>query len=250
MARAGGAWVRLPKVMLARYGYNELGQLVDKKLHSLNEGASFVQDVAMRYHIRGWLTQVNDPEDPANLNNRRLFGMKLLYEEANGGRFPSGHAQQYNGNIAAQLWRTAHPAHNGAHLRSYAYSYDAMNRLRQGRYHNHGAPASGENYDEALTYDLNGNILSLRRHGLATRAGNTRTYGLIDDLAYRYLDATGAPGNRLQGVADAVAPPQASGLNPLPAGAAAPIDYAYDAAGNLTGDANKGIANTVYNHLN
>ena len=49
-----------PKIVLARQEYNQLGQLVDKKLHSLDgitttTGASFLQSVDYRYNIRGWL---------------------------------------------------------------------------------------------------------------------------------------------------------------------------------------------------
>jgi hypothetical protein len=51
-------------VLLAQNEYNEIGQLIDKKLHSTNNGTSFKQSIDYRYNIRGWLTF---------MNNSRLF---------------------------------------------------------------------------------------------------------------------------------------------------------------------------------
>src|SRR5690349_17530042 len=48
-----------PEVLITRNDYNELGQLIDKKLHSV-AGSAAKQSVDYRYNIRGWLTAVND----------------------------------------------------------------------------------------------------------------------------------------------------------------------------------------------
>ena len=43
--------------------YNELGQLIDKKLHSTQpEASDAVQSIDYRYNIRGWLTDMNESE--------------------------------------------------------------------------------------------------------------------------------------------------------------------------------------------
>ena len=48
-----------PTITLTSNTYNELGQLIDKGLHSTN-GENFLQNVDYRYNIRGWLTDIND----------------------------------------------------------------------------------------------------------------------------------------------------------------------------------------------
>ncbi|MGB3182937.1 MAG: DUF6443 domain-containing protein, partial [Cyclobacteriaceae bacterium] len=49
-------------VTLAKNEYNALGELINKKLHSTDEGQSWLQDTDYRYNIRGWLERINDPE--------------------------------------------------------------------------------------------------------------------------------------------------------------------------------------------
>ena len=57
-----------PVQMIARYDYNEVGQLIEKNLHNTNNTCNtaadddcFLQSVDYRYNIRSWLTQINDP---------------------------------------------------------------------------------------------------------------------------------------------------------------------------------------------
>jgi RHS repeat-associated protein len=47
------------EVMIKQLYYNELGQVIDKKLHSTNQGQSFLQSIDYKYNIRGWLTNIN-----------------------------------------------------------------------------------------------------------------------------------------------------------------------------------------------
>ena len=47
------------EVLLVQNEYNEIGQLVDKKLHS-TDGTNFKQSIDHRYNIRGWLTSINN----------------------------------------------------------------------------------------------------------------------------------------------------------------------------------------------
>ena len=65
--------------------YNELGQLVDKKIHSTDLGVKYLQSIDYRYNIRGWLTHINNPdlgtlptEDTAN-EKPDAFGMEIRY---------------------------------------------------------------------------------------------------------------------------------------------------------------------------
>ncbi len=69
------------EVVIAQNAYNLLGQLQDKQLHSANNGGSFKQSVDYEYNIRGWLTELNEPDistiasDDADYD---YFGMELI----------------------------------------------------------------------------------------------------------------------------------------------------------------------------
>ncbi|HNT49438.1 MAG TPA: DUF6443 domain-containing protein, partial [Cyclobacteriaceae bacterium] len=93
-----------PEILLALNEYNELGQLVDKKLHSTVSNASNAkQSVDYRYNIRGWLTSINNAqlENDGSTNNDTgdLFGMNLHYNTTE-----LGNTALYNGNISAIAW--------------------------------------------------------------------------------------------------------------------------------------------------
>jgi len=215
--------------LLSHLNYNELGQLYEKKLHGMNGGqavnaditlgtadavssgqtktvtatnsimlqpgfaaasgsifnaniAGYLQTITYNYNERGWLQQTS----------AALFAMQLKYND--------GTTPQYNGNIANQLWGTP-----GSLTKNYAYSYDKLNRLTAG--------VSNEGYSEqAIDYDLNGNIQHLTRQ--------TSAY------TYAYT------GNRLQSV---------SGLTTG--------TYTYDVNGNMQYDARTGKTYS-YNLLN
>lgn len=137
----------------------------------------------------------------------------------------------YNGNISQTFWKTAN---TDTALKNYTYSYDALNRLTFAESQNSGR------YNERLSYDKNGNIVSLLR--LGNTILNTQNFGTIDNLGYVY-DA----GNKLMKVEDSSG--NAEGFNNGTSGSN--TDYSYDANGNMLTDANKGIATAIsYNHLN
>lgn len=163
-----------------------------------------------------------------------LFAFKLNYNTVN-----QAHVEVeplYNGNIAQTFWITA----NDNIKRSYGYVYDHLNRLRDAYYK---IPYSSVNdsYNEHLTYDSNGNILSLTRNGKE----ETDQYILeIDELAYNYDD-----GNKLLNVTDATA--YSEGFNDgNKHGITLEDDFEYDLYGNLVKDRNKNISEITYNHLN
>ncbi len=112
-----------------------------------------------------------------------------------------------------------------------------------GHYNLGGHDVSG-NLTDPITYDKNGNILSLERQG-HTNLGAT-TFGLMDDLTYTYN------GNQLKAVDDDVAASAAQGFKD---GAELETEYRYDDNGNMVMDLNKYIGGPVtsgilYNHLN
>ena len=195
--------------------YDELGQLESKEV-----GAG-LQKVDYSYNIRGWLTQINNVDDLDD----DLFAFKINYTTAteNLGANPL-----YNGNISETLWKTA----NDYTQRAYGYQYDDLNRIKV-------ATSSSGNYNLSdITYDKNGNILSLHRLGHINSSANT--FGDMDILTYNYNE-----GNQLLSVTDT-----GNSSFGFKDGNTTENDYEYDDNGNLIVDKNKAISDIAYNHLN
>ncbi|AZB24292.1 RHS repeat-associated core domain-containing protein [Chryseobacterium bernardetii] len=208
--------------ILTQNKYNELTQLESKKIGG-TDIINPLQTVDYRYNIRGWLTKINDP---SNLNGK-LFGYEIKYNNPLNSTNSPG---RFNGNIAEIDWRNS----SEDILKRYNYQYDSLNRLKNGFYSEPNAtnPANG-NFDEYLTYDLNGNINTLKRNAIPVSGG---TSTLVDNLEYKYT------GNRLnQVIESAMNDAGYEGGNNM-------IDY--DANGNMTTMNDKGIYSIVYNYLN
>ncbi len=92
-----------------------------------------------------------------------------------------------------------------------------------------------------LTYDANGNILSMNQKGF--KVGGSQ---LIDQLAYTYQ----ANSNKLSQVNDASNDPLSKLGDFHYTGSKGSSDYTYDGNGNLITDNNKLIDNIIYNYLN
>jgi len=241
-----------PRVLMASNQYNELSQVIEKNIHSTDNGASFLQSVDMRYNIRGWLSSLNNSalSNDGSLNNdgSDLFGMELLYNPSSLSitGYPSGGTvpKLYNGNIAAIKWK-ADTKQTGVTPTEqiYGYDYDALNRLKQAYYASNNAGAwsgnSGMFNEQISSYDKNGNINGIVRSG---KINGTQT--TIDNLTHTYV-LSGAQSNRLISVSDATANAQG-----YADGATVTEEYKYDASGNLTFDNNKSISKVVYNHFN
>ncbi|MHC0446366.1 DUF6443 domain-containing protein [Flavobacterium sp. 3-218] len=208
--------------VIASNTYDELGQLISKQV------GNNVQNVNYSYNIRGWLTGINDVNSLAKPNDPKdLFAFKINY---NSPTAASGAAAVYNGNISETQWATN--SDNGI-LRGYGYKYDNLNRLKESISTKTNAVTNA--YNEALSYDKNGNITVL------TRNGNSEAAQLIDNLVYTY--ATNS--NRLAKVSDS----SRKDLGFID-GTNAGDDYTYDLNGNMISDANKNITSIIYNHLN
>ncbi len=199
--------------------------------------ANPLQQVDYTYNIRGWMTQINDPNNLAG----DLFGYKIRYNQVEGLQTPDTSdtglkvLPRYNGNIAEVDRKTAAQANES--LKTYGYVYDDMNRLSAGFYQDATNPSLREYY-EKVTYDSNGNIMSMKRTG--QRRGPTAQ--LIDDLSYQYENSNSS--NRLQKVTETV---------PLSFGypyQATPTNITYDDNGNMTSYQDKGISSIQYNYLN
>jgi RHS repeat-associated protein len=233
-------------VQLSKYEYNELGQLVDKKLH--NTGSSdFVQSVDFRYTIRGWLRAINNSRltsDGDNDETDDFFGMELIYNKNESGL---GNTKLYNGGISAIKYKGPGGASGAEDQRSYKYTYDRANRLLTSTSQAHtgsGWTAEAGAQNENMTYDNNGNIKSLlrnqRKHQLS---GTTPSYvsETIDNLTYTY---TTSSGNRHTKIEDATG--RAEGFKN---GTSVTTEYTYNSDGSLTADLNKGVSSITYNKL-
>ncbi|MEM8567819.1 MAG: RHS repeat-associated core domain-containing protein, partial [Bacteroidota bacterium] len=225
--------------------YNELGELIEKNLHSEDNGATFAQSIDYRYNIRGWLSSINNASltDASNNNDtgqaKDLFGMEIAYNED---WTDVNNTPAFNGNISAVKWSNnlglGNPALGDVVERSYGYNYDPQNQVTAAHHHTKTQswnPANAYSLTN-LTYDQNKNIQSLTRKD---DQGND-----LDVLSYDY--GTGANrSNLLLAVGDGSA--NEEGFNDRHTGAG---DYAYDDNGNQTQDLNQDIVRIAYNHLN
>ncbi|PJJ62638.1 DUF6443 domain-containing protein [Chryseobacterium geocarposphaerae] len=224
-----------PEEILAQNDYNELSQLTTKKVGGSSLGTG-LQDVNYTYNIRGWMTQINDPD---NLGTD-LFGYKINYNQVQGLPFPNADFSnlevkpRYNGNIAEVSWKTL--TEENEPLKRYGYVYDGLNRLQAGFYQKDTNPSAQE-YFEKIDYDLNGNISRLKRSAELT--ANSPTALLIDNLKYDYT------GNRLTKVTEE----QIGASNGYPY-LSAHNTITYDDNGNMISHRDKQLGLIQYNLLN
>jgi RHS repeat-associated protein len=216
--------------------YNELGQLRAKYLG--NNLDSLIYD----YNVRGWLTGINKKYVAGTANN--YFGMELAYDKQTSVSTTSYAAARYNGALAGVIWKSAGDGIN----RKYDFTYDNINRLTAANFLQNPSGmtwnTAAMNYTvDSLSYDANGNILTMNQYGFKVGSPGA----LIDQLTYSYQNT-----NQLSQVMDG-ANDTASTLGDfhyhqvtkLPS----TVDYAYDGDGNLKFDNNKGIDSIAYNYL-
>jgi RHS repeat-associated protein len=122
------------ETVLSKLDYNEIGQLKTKNQGGA-AGSPFLQSTNFGYNERGWMTT----------STSSLFSMQLSYQENSSG--------QYNGNISKQSWGAGT---NTSSAGVYSYGYDKLNRLLS-------AVSTGVVMSEAITYDVMGNIHTLKR---------------------------------------------------------------------------------------
>jgi len=207
---------------LTQNKYNELSQLESKKVGGITATAP-LQQIDYLYNIRGWMTQINNPTNLAG----KLFGYKIKYTDPVYANIAPG---RFNGNISEIDWNNS----TVNNPKRYNYTYDKLNRLTDAEYSDPEVTnPHNKNFDERLTYDMNGNIVTLKRNAIPV-FGTTST--TVDNLEYQYT------GNRLDKVIE-------NSLNDTGyEGGNNPIDY--DLNGSMINMKDKGIQSIVYNHLN
>ncbi|MBI5372838.1 MAG: hypothetical protein HZA79_12520 [Sphingobacteriales bacterium] len=278
----------------AAYKYYLHGPLARTELGRLK-----VQGTDYAYTLQGWMKYINAPVinetvdisrdgDPTLANNiyksvgRDALGYGISYfngeykpvfaasplpwNEVIPGTQGTG-KELFNGNIRATTVQIAQLG--GA--KTYSYSYDQLNRLVKMRKHEtsyipRGAAdpyldiaAAGTEYQENVSYDANGNILTYLRNGTASQPA-------MDDLTYQYPKDAGGRilNNRLRYIFDPVPVSNyaedvdnQTTLSLLQVQAErlpeqASDNYAYDKTGNLVKDSKEKIAKiewTVYGKI-
>ncbi|SDT67421.1 RHS repeat-associated core domain-containing protein [Mucilaginibacter mallensis] len=199
-------------IQLSKVVYNELGQMLNKQLHTVGTANPF-ETVTYGYNERGWLINASSPH----------FSEQLQYDKNTvNPTLVTSFTPQYNGNISTQLWTS-----NGGSQQYYAYLYDNLNRLTSGI-------GSNGYSEQGILYDQNGNISNLQRSWASAT---------IDQLTYSYL-VGGLPTNQLQSVQDINADASVNGYK------SGTFTYGYDANGNVIQDNSRGRAVTTTNILN
>lgn len=183
------------------YTYDELGQLTGK---TYGTGAHAIHET-MEYNIQGWLTT----------KNSELFDMNLNYFQTPREWFEPS----YTGNIVS--WKWSHKQINGNTYGDdceYGFHYDDLSRLTDAElFICDPIDANNEYTENGITYDKNGNIITLNRSSLSSE--DARSYRFSYDGNQRVKETNS---------------------NSL---------YGYDANGNISSDALSGLE-ISYNLLN
>ena len=223
--------------------YNELGQVTAKKLSPSYNNNAGIETENFEYNIRGWLIGMNR-NFVKDVSSTNWFGYEVAYD--NTANIVSGQnyaAAQYNGNIAGLTWK----GRGDGQKRKYDFTYDYNNRLKTAEFNQYTGSSfnktAGVDFSVSnLTYDANGNILTMQQKGLKINSST-----VIDHLSYSYSSNS----NKLLQVTD-TANNYSSLLGDFKYDAAGKTstDYTYDANGSAISDKNKKIDSIKYNYLN
>jgi RHS repeat-associated protein len=240
-------------VRITQNNYDQLGQLIEKDLGQqvdpLAQSYSYFNPIVpvdvlnYSYNIRGWLRGINKDYARAEGSSSSWFGMELCYDYGFTNTSPV-----LNGNISGERWRSK----GDGEQRAYGFTYDGANRLTNADYNQ----LTGTTWDKSktdfttsnLTYDLNGNILTMNQMGV-----NLNTILQLDQLQYGYVSNSNHVNisNRLDHVFDNSTAGWNSTLGDFKEITHdASQDYTYDNNGNLKTDNNKAISGITYNYLN
>jgi RHS repeat-associated protein len=236
---------------ISSYSYNELGQLVIRKLGKIGTTANYLQNVDYRYNIRGQLLSINNSKlsndgGVTNTDTNDLFGLQLLYDQADANL--SNTAYYDGGKLSAVKWMSKDGSGTSTYERAYKYGYDGIGRYNNSYYAERTTAGTGafnnnvDGFNESVNYDAGGNITVLSRN---SSTQGTNTHIQIDFLTYTYDPSNP---NQVYSITDG------SGANYTGAGfrnltGATAYGYSYDSNGNLTIDPYKGMI-LSYNVLN
>lgn len=219
------------RISVATMEYDELGRMKTKKLYA-SGSTTPLETQTFEYDLRGHLTGINKPFVNTPNSTDNWFGQDISYEAG----FTNSY---YDGKVAGVKWKSG----ADGTARAYGYNYDHLSRLVAGDFNQQNDGSTNWTADKAdfslsyLSYDINGNILSLKQKGMNGMAIQT-----IDSLQYGYQENS----NRLSYITDRTNNPQTilgdfrelvNNSNP---------DYAYDPGGNMSKDRNKNLDSIIY----
>ncbi|NLR63464.1 hypothetical protein HGH92_04015 [Chitinophaga varians] len=221
------AWQRT----IVANSYNELGLMKTKRLGVTAGGQ--LETLEYEYNIRGWLKGINRKFATGKTSDN-WFGQELSYDYGFTGK-------QFNGNIAGAKWKSR----SDGLARAFGYQYDQANRVTAADFSQLEGTTSWTKTKmdfsvSNLTYDANGNILSMSQKGMEGGAVK-----MIDSLKYGYLPNS----NKLSFVTDKQNNPNTLLGDFREKQNDESPDYAYDRNGNQILDQNKQLT-IYYNHLN
>ena len=180
----------------ATYSYDELGHLTGKTL-----GGNLSQTLA--YNIQDWLTSMQTKKGTAN-----IFSQTLRYYNP----IKANTTALYSGNISE--WETVQGTNTAS---TYGFTYDTKGRLTSSDRYNGAATAATQLYTERdISYDRNGNILTLKR--ISNSIPNP-----LHNFTYSY------DGDKL------------TTLSGTQSGTSFTSAYLYDGNGNMTLDGNQAV---------
>ena len=187
--RLSGEQVRISsETVESVYGYDSRGMVNEVS----RTAGDHTHTESMGYTVQGWQSGIESTP----------FSMDLSYWAP----VISGVSPSYGGNITGMELRYGQTGS----ATSVGFSYDSRSRLTRSVW-----SGSGKYTEEGITYDLNGNLMTLKRYGDGS---------LIDNLSYSYT------GDQIQSVSGGAG------------------TYGYDSNGNMTGDGYHGLT-LEYNTL-
>ena len=229
---------------IVNYDYDDMGRVKTKHLdpnYVPNNGD--LESLNYSFNIHNQITGINKDyalKNPANYNKwGHFFGMYLGFDN----RDNTFNVSRLNGHVTGILWNTQ----GDDAQRKYDYSYDNAGRLINATYKEQQHTTDGWNNAKMdfsvtgtsgqITYDLNGNLLTMLQKGIVP---GTNTPITVDDLRYAYNTYS----NQLQSVTDQMTSTNLNGQFgdfKDGANAAGIADYVYDANGNVVVDLNKNV---------
>ncbi|HSU28159.1 MAG TPA: DUF6443 domain-containing protein [Chitinophagaceae bacterium] len=229
---------------ISSYDYDDIGRIKTKHLdpgyNNPNSGGPDLESLDYSYNIHNQITGINKDYALKTAGNYskwgHFFGLYLGFDNRDN-VFSNANL---TGQVTGLLWNTQ----GDDNQRRYNYTYDNAGRLINGAFTEQPHPGDGWSNSKMdfsvsgssgqITYDLNGNLLTMLQKGVVPGSGTPLT---IDDLQYTYASYS----NKLQTVADQMSNTSLNGLfGDFKDGAnGANPDYVYDADGNLVIDLNK-----------
>lgn len=175
-----------------------------------------VGNVSYSYDVHGWPVKIEC----------NSFKEELSYSDGVG-------TPCYNGNISSLKWSNS----NFGEKRGYKFHYDKLNRLTEANYgEGESLSDATDNFKESVSYDLNGNITGLERHGKKQDG----TYGVIDKLNVTLS------GNKIAHISDAAEKIIYEGALDFEGTSDGTSFYKYNDFGALMSDTGRGITMIEY----